>query len=186
MNYILLALTLWGLPMLSTAAETTPCAPALDFTFRPLAGGEPVHLCKSYQGKVVVIVNTASKCGYTRQYAGLEALYKKYKDRGLVVLGFPSNDFGQQEPGTEAEIKDFCRLTYGVEFPMFEKVRVVAPDTSPLYLSLHDLTGTAPQWNFHKYLLGRDGRPIGSYKSAVEPDAETFVNAIETALTQTP
>ncbi|TMH31373.1 MAG: hypothetical protein E6H66_16235, partial [Betaproteobacteria bacterium] len=118
--------------------------------------GKAESLCQ-YQGKVLLIVNTASYCGYTHQYEGLEALYHKYKDRGLVVLGFPTNDFGEQEPGTNQEIAEFCRLTYGVEFPMFEKSSIKSIKANPLFGELISRTGQAPQWNFHKYLVDRDG-----------------------------
>jgi glutathione peroxidase len=163
-------------------ADITDCAASMDFTKRPLGGGESVHLCEAYRGKVVLIVNTASKCGYTPQYAGLESLYSKNKDRGLVVLGFPSNDFLGQEPGTEQEIKEFCRLTYGVQFPMFEKTPVRESHADPLYRKLAELSGTYPKWNFHKYLLDREGRLIGSFRSGVTPDSKELLDAIETAL----
>jgi glutathione peroxidase len=116
-----------------TASTNTPCPPLLDISLRRLAGEEQVNLCEAYRGKVILVVNTASKCGFTSQYEDLEALYRKYQDRGLVVLGFPSNDFMQQEPGSEEEIQKFCRLTYSVEFPMFEKVSVTKGKANPLF-----------------------------------------------------
>jgi glutathione peroxidase len=173
----MLALTV-GAPLQVGAS----CPQALDFQHRPLMGKEPVHLCEAFADKVVLVVNTASKCAYTPQYEGLEALYSKYRGRGLVVAGFPSNDFGGQEPGTEKQIQDFCRLTYSVEFPMFAKSRVVGPDADPLYRHLAAVTGDVPQWNFHKYLLGRDGRVLASFPSHVRPEDPQLVRAIEDAL----
>jgi len=150
-------------------AAVAACPPALDFTVRALNGGQAVNLCEAYRGKVVLIVNTASKCGYTYQYEGLESLYDRYRDQGLVVLGFPSNDFANQEPGNEAQIQEFCRLTYGVRFPMFAKTRVAREHADPLYRLLGETAGEYPRWNFHKYLIGRDGQLAGSFGSAVEP-----------------
>jgi glutathione peroxidase len=127
------------------------------------------------------VVNTASYCGFTPQYDGLEKLYREYRDRGFVVLGFPSNDF-EQEPGNDQQIADFCRLTYGVEFPMFEKVRVVGENAHPLYRNLGQASGQFPRWNFHKYLIGRDGKVVGSFSSTVTPESMTLVRAIESQL----
>ena len=158
------------------------CPMTLDFTKRALASDQSVNLCKEYLGKVVVVVNTASKCGYTPQYDGLEALYRKYKDKGLVVLGFPSNDFGGQEPGNEKQIQNFCRLTYGVEFPMFEKTRAARANADPIYRTLGDMAGEYPQWNFHKYVLDRQGRLIASYNSRIEPQSKTMIETIERLL----
>lgn len=158
------------------------CPPTLDFAFRPLGGKDPVRLCERYAGQVVLVVNTASKCGFTPQYEGLEALYDRYKDRGFVVLGFPSNDFAGQEPGTEQQIAEFCRLTYGVRFPMFEKTHAAEAQASPLYRTLAGVAGEYPRWNFHKYLLDRDGRLVGSFRSAVEPDDPKLIKKIEELL----
>ena len=164
-------------------AASGGCPAALDFHKRPLAGKTPVHLCEAYRGKVVLIVNTASKCAYTPQYEGLEALYDKYRDRGLVVLGFPSNDFGGQEPGSEQQIQEFCRMTYGVRFPMFEKTHAAADRADPLYRLLAQLArGDYPQWNFHKYLLDREGRLVGSFASSVAPDSDELTQAIDASL----
>ncbi|EIJ42285.1 glutathione peroxidase [Beggiatoa alba B18LD] len=160
------------------------CPKTLDFDVRPLTEKQTVNLCTAYQGKVVLIVNTASKCGYTPQYEGLEALYRKYRDQGLVILGFPSNDFGGQEPGSETEIQSFCRLTYGVEFPMFEKVSASEKNPHPLYQMLANLAGEYPRWNFHKYLLDKNGTLVGSYPSRVKPDDPQFIDSIETLLKQ--
>jgi glutathione peroxidase len=142
-----------------------------------------------YKGQVVMIVNVASKCGYTRQYAGLEALYKKYKDQGLVVLGFPSNDFGGQEPGTEAEIKQFCTSKFGVTFPMFGKVGVTGGKAHPLFKQLAAQKGEAggePKWNFNKYLVDRDGKAVEHLESGMKPDSEELARKLEALLDAKP
>ena len=174
-------------PRAAIAAETAgaECPALLRHSFNGLQTGKPQSLC-DFRGKVLVIVNTASYCGYTKQYAGLEALHRKYKDRGLVVIGFPSNDFGSQEPGSNKEIAEFCRTTYGVEFPMFEKTSVARLDAQPLYATLVKATGQAPQWNFHKYVVDRTGTRIASYGSAVEPTQRDFVASIERLLAEKP
>lgn len=154
----------------------------LDQDFRKLASKDEVNLCDTYAGKVVLVVNTASKCGNTPQYDGLEKLYKEYGDEGLVVLGFPSNDFMGQEPGTEESIEEFCRLTYGVEFPMFEKTSVKKDNAHPFYRSLADASGTYPTWNFHKYLIGRDGKLIAEFSPRTQPYDDKLVTAINSAL----
>ena len=135
-----------------------------------------------FAGKAVLVVNTASKCGYTPQYEGLEALHQRYGARGFAVLGFPSNDFRGQEPGSEEQIQEFCTLTYGVKFPMYEKVHVTGPETTELYRRLQAATGVAPGWNFHKYLVSRDGRVVGNWPSKVKPDDPALVAAIEREL----
>ena len=142
---------------------------------------QPQSLCQ-YKGKVVLVVNTASYCGFTGQYDGLEKMYAKYREQGLVVIGFPSNDFGSQEPGSNKEIAEFCRLTYGVKFPMFAKTEVIGSAAHPLFRQLASLTGERPKWNFHKYLIARDGRTVRSFPSTTEPTDSTFVAAIEDAL----
>jgi len=172
-------------PALAADAAPADCPMLLRHTFNGLQTGRPQSLC-DFRGKVLVIVNTASYCGYTTQYEGLEALYRKYKDRGLVVIGFPSNDFGSQEPGSNKEIAEFCRTTYGVEFPMFEKTSVARLETQPLYASLVKATGEAPRWNFHKYVVDRSGTKIVSYASAVEPMQREFVASIERLLAEKP
>ena len=154
----------------------------LDQEFRRLASDEVVNLDDEYGGKVLLIVNTASKCGNTPQYEGLEKLYQEYGDNGLVVLGFPSNDFFGQEPGTEQEIQEFCRLTYKVKFPMFEKVTVKEGDAHPFYDALAAAAGTYPTWNFHKYLVGRDGKLIREFSPRTQPYDEQLVAEIESAL----
>ena len=154
----------------------------LDRDYRPLAGKDPVNLNREYGGKVLLVVNTASKCGYTPQYEGLEALHQALAGRGFAVLGFPSNDFKGQEPGSEAEIQEFCTLTYGVKFPMFQKVQVTGPEATPLYQRLTAATKVAPGWNFHKYLISRDGRVLAQFPSKVKPDDPELRAAIDRAL----
>ncbi len=154
----------------------------LDQDFRRLASDEVVNLGEAYSGKVVLVVNTASKCGFTSQYEGLESLYEEYGEAGLVVLGFPSNDFMGQEPGTEAEIQEFCRLTYSVKFPMFEKVSVKEGDAHPFYVELAAESGTYPSWNFHKYLIGKDGKLIAQFSPRTKPYDEELLGSIKTAL----
>ena len=154
----------------------------LDQDFRRLASDDVVNLGEEYGGKVLLIVNTASKCGNTPQYDGLEALYQEYGDKGLVVLGFPSNDFLGQEPGTEEEIQEFCRLTYKVKFPMFEKITVKEGKAHPFYNNLAAAAGTHPTWNFHKYLVGRDGQVIREFSPRTKPYDEKVIAEIEAAL----
>lgn len=154
----------------------------LNFNVKRL-DGTPADL-NEYKGKVVLIVNTASECGLTPQYAGLERLHEKYKDRGLAVLGFPSNDFGAQEPGSDPQIAEFCKANYGVEFDMFSKVAVKGPEKAPLYQTLTATPGFSGEieWNFEKFLLGRDGAVIARFKPPVEPESAEVVQAIESAL----
>lgn len=135
----------------------------------------------AWQGKVALVVNTASACGNTPQYADLEKLWRRYRDRGFVVLGFPSNDFGRQEPGSEADIKNFCSTEYRITFPMFAKVKTKGEGQSPVYQFL-TRSQPAPRWNFHKYLVGRDGEVIESFADKVKPDAPALVAAVESAL----
>jgi glutathione peroxidase len=147
--------------------------------------GQPVSLAE-YAGKVSLIVNVASACGYTPQYAHLQVLHEKLSSRGFSVLGFPSNDFGGQEPGTAEEIQEFCSTTYSVTFPLFEKVVVKdAPDQSPVYAELQRQSGKLPAWNFGKYVVGRDGRVVAYFESKVNADDPGLRGAIETALNQT-
>ena len=166
-------------------APTADCPPLLRYTFNRLQTGEPQTLCQ-FQGKVLLIVNTASYCAYTKQYQGLEAMYRKYKERGLVVVGFPSNDFGGQEPGSNGQIAQFCRTTYGVEFPMFEKSSVAKLNANPLFAELAAKTGAAPSWNFHKYVVDRTGTRITSFASDVTPEARSLVDLIERLLAEKP
>ncbi len=164
----------------TTGAPVSACAPLLQHSFLRLQDEKPQALCQ-YSGKVLVIVNTASFCGFTSQYAGLEALHAKYRDRGLVVLGFPSNDFSQ-ETGSNREIADFCENTFGVKFPMFAKSGVTGKTANPLYRQLAERSGSAPRWNFHKYVVSRDGRDISSFGSNVAPDSPSFMKDIEKKL----
>jgi glutathione peroxidase len=158
---------------------------AYDFSFHTLRGHEPLPL-SSFQGKVILIVNTASKCGFTSQYAALEKLYEQYKDRGLVVLGVPSNDFGSQEPGAEQEIANFCQVNYGVSFPMTAKEIVSGKEAHPFYLWAKQKLGfgTAPKWNFHKYLVNRNGTLVDYFYSTTSPDAPRVIKVIEKELSK--
>jgi glutathione peroxidase len=167
-----------GLP--ARAADSAACPATLQYTFPRLQDEKPQSLCQ-YTGKVLVVVNTASYCGFTPQYKGLEDLYSKYKDKGLVVLGFPSNDFSQ-EPGANKDIADFCENTFGVKFPMFAKTVVSGADANPFYKQLASLSSQKPRWNFHKYVLGRDGKVAASFPSAVGPEDRTFIREIEKQL----
>ena len=171
-----------GSALATTNQVQNNCGPILDVTVRSLNENQKLNLCEAYKDKVVLIVNTASKCGFTYQYEGLEKLYAKYKEQGLVVLGFPSNDFAGQEPGTEKEIQSFCRLTYGVQFPMFEKTRVRKKYADPLYKNLGESANEYPAWNFHKYLLDRNGNLVASYSSFTKPMSKKLVNKIESLL----
>ena len=163
------------------AAEKT----VYDFTLNSI-DGQPTSL-GSFKGKVVLLVNVASRCGYTPQYSALESVYEKYKDRGFVIIGVPANNFGSQEPGTNAEIKTFCKTKYSVSFPMMSKVSVKGADMTPLYQFLTDKaanpqTGGEIQWNFTKFLIGPDGRVITRFEPAVTPDSPEVAGAIEKAL----
>ena len=131
---------------------------------------------------MLLIVNTASECGYTPQYEGLEKLYRRYREKGFAVLGFPANDFGGQEPGSNKEIAHFCQVNYGITFPVFAKTSVVGANANPLYRALATRTGKPPRWNFYKYLLDRVGQPVAVFESAVEPEDPKLVTAIETLL----
>ncbi len=170
-----------NVPRALPVTAATVCPPLLQHTFPRLQDDKPQALCQ-YAGKVLLIVNTASHCGFTPQYEGLEALYSKYAARGLVVLGFPSNDFGQQEPGTAKQIADLCFNTYGVKFPMLAKTVVKGKDAHPLFKALTQATGQAPGWNFHKYLVDRQGTVLASWKSDVAPGSPALVAALEKAL----
>jgi glutathione peroxidase len=156
------------------------CPTLLDHKFNRLQDDAPQNLCQ-YSGKVTLVINTASYCGYTAQYEGLEKLYAKYKDKGFVVLGFPSNDFSQ-EPGNNKEIADFCYNTYGVKFPMFAKSSVKGKEMNPLFAALSKASGKSPGWNFHKYLLDKEGKLLANYGSSVSPDDKNLVATIEKAL----
>jgi glutathione peroxidase len=164
----------------STAMPAAACPALLDRSMADVLE-KPRSLCE-YAGKVVLVVNTASQCGYTPQYEGLEALYRKYRDRGLVVLGFPSNDFGGQEPGSNQEIADFCVNQYAIDFPMFAKTSVRGSEANPLFAELARATGAEPRWNFHKYLVARDGKRVQSFDTRVAPGDPKLVGAIEKLL----
>lgn len=163
----------------STAAS---CPALLNHTFPRLQDEKPQSLCQ-FSGKVILVVNTASYCGFTPQYKGLEALYAKYKDRGLVILGFPSNDFAQEKSNNQ-DIADFCENTFGVKFPMFTKTSVTGDAAAPFFKQLAQDPGQRPKWNFYKYLIGRDGKLLDSYNSMTSPDSKSLVNAIEKSLAQ--
>lgn len=165
-------------PATSTPGATCPAI--LQHTFLRLQDEKPQALCQ-YAGKVLLVVNTASFCGFTPQYKGLEALDSKYRARGLVVLGFPSNDFSQ-ETGSNKEIADFCESTFGVKFPMFAKSSVRGAEANPLFKELAQASGTTPKWNFYKYLIGRDGKVVESYSSMTSPDDRSFIRAVEKQL----
>ena len=159
------------------------CPPLLREQFNRLQTGEPQSLCQ-FRGKVLLVVNTASYCAYTGQYEGLEAMYRKYRTRGFVVVGFPSNDFGGQEPGSNQEIAKFCRLTYGVQFPMFEKSSVTSVASNPLFAQLAASTGVAPQWNFYKYAVDRHGKPVAAFDSKTTPQDHGLVRLVEDLLAE--
>lgn len=175
-------LTLAPLALRPAFAQSGPagCPALLQRTYPRLQDEKPQDLCQ-YGGKVLLIVNTASFCGFTPQYKGLEALYSRYRDRGLVVLGFPSNDFAQ-ETGSNKDIADFCENTFGVKFPMFTKTAVRGAQADPLFKELAAQTGKAPQWNFHKYLVARDGRAVAAFGSSTAPENPEFVAAVEKQL----
>lgn len=164
-------------------AAAAPCPAVLQHRFKRLQDEAPQDLCQ-YAGKVLLVVNTASFCGFTGQYEGLERLHARLGPRGLVILGFPSNDFGQQEPGSDKQIADFCFNTYAVKFPMFSKTSVVGKGAHPLFVSLAQAAGQAPAWNFHKYLIDRRGRVVASFPSAKPPEAADLVARIEQALSE--
>ena len=179
-----LAFPVWaaGAPTaaLPTTAPAQSCPALLQQNVLRLQDEKPQSLCQ-YSGQVVIVVNTASFCGFTPQYKALEALYSKYQSRGLVVLGFPSNDFAQ-ETGSNKDIADFCESTFGVKFPMFTKTHVAGADASPLFKQLAAQTGTAPRWNFYKYVISRDGRTVASFNSLTDPASARFVAEIEKQL----
>ena len=172
----------WLLLAVLVAAAAWASGGLLDRSYRPLAGKTLVNLQRVHGGKVLLVVNTASKCGFTPQFEALEALHARFQGQGFAVLGFPSGDFMNQEFADEKKIQEFCTLTYGVKFPMFEKVHVKGTDATPLYRDLAKATGEAPKWNFHKYVIGRDGRVLASFGSKTQPDDKAVVDAIEAAL----
>jgi glutathione peroxidase len=171
--------------LLLLSATAFAASSLYDFTM-PALNGSPTPL-GGFKGKVVLVVNVASQCGYTPQYEGLQALYVKYKDQGFVIAGFPANNFGGQEPGTNEEIGAFCKSKYGVTFPMFSKISVKGADKAPLYQFLTDKsanpkTGGEIQWNFTKFLVDRQGKVIQRFEPAVEPQSKELVSAVESTL----
>jgi len=166
--------------LLAMSTTLSGASGAYDFTLNSI-DGKATPLA-GFKGKVTLIVNVASQCGFTPQYAGLEALYEKYRDHGFVIAGFPANNFGGQEPGTNEEIKQFCNRNYSVKFPMFAKISVKGADKAPLYQYLTDTMGGDVQWNFTKFLVDKNGKVIKRFDSSVEPDSPELVSAIEAAL----
>ena len=179
-----LGMLLGGLAGGAFATDSTgggaDCPPLLDRKVSNLQD-EAVSLCQ-FRGKVLLVVNTASECGFTPQYEGLEKLYRRYRDRGLVVLGFPANDFGGQEPGSNKQIADFCQVNYGVSFPVFAKSSVAGTNANAVFRELAAATGSAPRWNFHKYLVDRSGAPVASFATRVEPLDPKLTREIERLL----
>lgn len=173
--FMSIAALLFGAPKAGAAG-------ALDFVFTGIEG-ENISL-KDYAGNAVLIVNTASKCGFTKQYEGLQALWNDYKDKGLVVIGVPSNDFGAQEPGSAAEIKEFCEVNYAIDFPMTQKTVVKGDAAHPFYRFAREQFGFvgAPKWNFHKYLINAEGTLTDYFSSTTSPDSSTLKKAVEAAL----
>lgn len=169
-------------PLLAENKPLNICSENMSYLKKQLASEQVDNICEKYAGKVKLIVNTASKCGYTYQYSGLEALYDQYKNKNLVVLGFPSNDFGGQEPGTEKQIQNFCVNTYAIKFPMYEKTQVKGDKIDSLYEALIKASGDQPRWNFHKYLVDQNGQVVGSYNSSVEPNDPELIQTIESLL----
>lgn len=176
----LISTSLLASGLLLSLAANAACDGPLNYQTKTLSG-QATDLCQ-YRGKVVLVVNTASYCGFTGQYEGLQSLYDTYKDRGLVVLGVPSNDFGAQEPGSNEQVKDFCERTYKVKFPMLEKAVVVGKDANPMHQQLAAATGQPPKWNFHKYLIDRTGKPVSAFGSRVTPLSPELKQAVEQLL----
>lgn len=181
MRFRAIAVLMFSLSSFSVLADEVNCPVNLDFTKRYLASDESVRLCDAYADKVLLIVNTASYCGFTSQFEGLEALQQKYAGRGFSVLGFPSNDFFQ-DPRSEEKIREFCDLTYEVKFPMFEKSKVAKRHAEPLYQALGEEAGQFPKWNFHKYLIDKNGHVVGSFGPTVAPNNGELIEKIESLL----
>jgi glutathione peroxidase len=169
-------------PTSAQAKETSTCPAVLNHKIAPLLDDKAESLCK-HSGKVVLVVNTASQCGFTPQYEGLEKIYRKYEKQGFIVLGFPANDFGSQEKGTNEQIAKFCKMNFGVSFPMYQKLNRPIND-EPLFTGLIAKTNSKPQWNFHKYLISREGK-VQAFESGVNPESKELVQAIEVALKAT-
>lgn len=174
----------WLIPakLLTGEGHQVICSSQADYSHRRLDSDVVENICSAYRGQVMLVVNTASRCAFTGQYEGLEKLYARYREKGLVVLGFPSNDFAGQEPGNEQSIKQFCRMTYGVRFPMYAKTKVKGEGADPLFRALTEAAGSPPRWNFYKYLIDREGRLIGSFSSFTGPMDDTLIDAIEQVL----
>lgn len=175
-----------GIIMMGLLTQTANAEKQMaDFTFDALMGGDAIKL-SDYKGKVVMVVNTASQCGFTGQYDGLEKLYQQYKNDGLVLIGVPSNDFGGQEPGSHEEIAEFCKLNYGVSFPMAAKYQVTGKNAHPFYQFAYKELGfgSAPKWNFHKYIIDRNGKLVDFFYTATKPNSPKIIKTIETALKQ--
>ena len=162
-------------------ANSFACSDLLDSSLRVLDSDNEQSLCE-YTGNVVLVVNVASKCGYTPQYAGLQRLYSKYKDEGLVVIGIPSRDFFKQEFSEESKVAEFCSTEYGVDFPMFATAKVKGKKAHPFYKKLIAATGQSPAWNFNKYLINRDGEVVSHFPSEIKPESESLVSAIQSIL----
>ncbi|GAA0851839.1 glutathione peroxidase [Aliiglaciecola litoralis] len=178
MKKLLLLTALLLTPLFASANE---CPDVLKFMKRKLNSQDTVNMCSEYKGKTLLIVNTASYCGFTPQFEGLESLYSQYKDQGFVVLGFPSHDFNQEDKD-EGKTAELCELTYGVKFPMFEAIAVRGDDADPLYRMLAKKSGTTPKWNFYKYLVDKNGNVVDAYSSRTKPTDKDFVKDIEKAL----
>ena len=174
-------LSMLAMLLVAPVASAQTCPALLNHTFPRLQDDKPQSLCQ-YSGQVVLVVNTASYCGFTPQYEGLEKLYAQYGKRGFTILGFPSGDFGNQEKDSNKEIADFCYNTYGVKFPMFAKSVVKGGNANALFSALTRDTGQAPKWNFHKYLIGRDGKVVASFPSQVDPLDRKLTGQIEALL----
>ena len=151
---------------------------AYDFRFTSIDGDKQINL-SDYKGSMILVVNTASKCGFTKQYEALENLYRNYKNKGLVIIGVPSNDFGGQEPADEKEIKEFCSLKYSVTFPMTEKVKIKGDYAHPFYAWASGASGASPKWNFYKYLIGKNGESLDYFSSMTKPDSKKIINLLE-------
>ena len=178
---IKMLVTIALLSVTSISAQANTCPDLLKFVKRKLNSQDTVNMCEAYKDKTILFVNTASYCGFTPQFEGLEALYSKYNDKGFVVLGFPSHDFNQEDK-SEVTTGQICRLTYGVKFPMFEAMSVKGEDVDPLYRMLANKSGQAPRWNFFKYLMDKNGNVINAYASSVKPSDIALVGDIEKAL----
>jgi glutathione peroxidase len=185
MNWLIASVMMLSMGMSMASADSEECPPLLRFSSAPLLGGDPVNFCEAYQGKVILAVNTASQCGYTSQFKGLESLYQEFKTKGLVILGFPSNDF-KQEHEDPAQTAKVSFKDYGVTFPMFSKSAVTGDKANTFFAELTKQSGASPQWNFQKYLIDRKGNVIKVFPSKIEPDDLLLRLAVEAALAEKP